>query len=141
MLRTHYAAFKDHLAEPAMLADKVETTVRITNDGSAVRANYVVAFPGGPDQLDDERFMTTQAADSKADFSYDVRVVAVDGDGCLLLADEVIGQMVGTVLDVSGRTCTAVQLDAAESSRVTFDRTARLFYLDLTFQFTSQRSA
>ena len=137
-MRAEYTAFKGRLADSPLLVGKVDTAVRVTNDGSAVRANYVIAFPS-VGALDDERFTAPQTTDSKRAFSNDVRVVAVDADGLLLLAEAVQSQMVGHVLSVAGRTCTPMRLDL-DSDTVGYDKTARLFCIDMTFEFESMRT-
>lgn len=141
-MRAEFAAFKAALSEPAILAGKVETTVRVTTNNELVRANYVIVFPSVP-VLDDARYTVLQDRDSTRELEYDVRVVAVDADGVLLLADAVMGQMLGRVLTVAGRVCDPIRMpqDNVEEGAVSFDSKARLFMLDMTFRFTSRRLA
>lgn len=140
-MRAEFAAFKAALGEPAILAGKVETTIRVTATGDPVRANYVIAFPAVP-QLDDQRYTAVQLFESTRDLEYDVRVVAVDGDGVLLLAEAVVKQLLNRVLIVSGRMCDPIRMptDNVEEGRVEYDKAARLFYIDMTFRFISRRA-
>lgn len=135
-----FTAFRTRLAAHALLSGKVETAVRLTDGGEPVRANYVVAKPAGPDRLRDDRYTATQEPASKRRFTYDVRVVAVDADGVLLLANAVIGQLVGHVLTVTGRRCDPIELVEGVEEAFQYDRTARLHWVDLSFRFVSRRA-
>lgn len=138
-MRAHFAAFRSRLEGHTILAGKVETAVRITN-GTPVRANYAVAFPAAPDRLGDDRFTSTQHGDSNAEYTNDVRLVATSADGVLLLADAAMEQMIGHVLVVAGRKCDPIRLvEGVEEGRVEYDRTADLYYIDLSFRFWSRR--
>lgn len=140
-MRAEYTAFLARLRAHTMLSNKTDTVVRLDGSGNAVRANYIIAFPAVPDGLGDDRYTALQAVDSDRFLSFDVRVVAVDADGVLLLAEAVMAQMIGHVLDVSGRRCEPIRLatDGVEEGTVQFDRTARLFYLDVSLEFMSRR--
>lgn len=140
-MKAEFAAFKTALGEPAMLAGKVETAIRVTATGDPVRTNYVIAFPAVP-QFDDQRYTAVQIFESTRELEYDVRAVAVDADGVLLLGEAVVKQMLNRVLTVSGRVCDPVRMptDNVEEGRVEYDKTARLFYIDMTFRFVSRRA-
>lgn len=133
----HFLAFKALLLAVSVLANKVFSNVRMTN-GQPVRANYVVLFPDGPADLDDNRLTALQRVDSRARYRYDVRVVAVDADGLLMLADAVMS-LIGKIPDVAGRTCTTVKLvPGVEEGKGRFDPVTDLHYLDLSFEFWSE---
>ena len=139
-MRAEFNAFKTCLAAHTILSGKVDTVVRLNTDGSPVRTNYVIATPSVPDRLDDGRFTAPQQADSDRLLTFDVRTVAVDSDGVLLLTEAVITQVVGHELTVPGRRCERIRLvEGVEEGRVEFDRTARLFYVDMSFRFVSRR--
>jgi hypothetical protein len=133
----HFLAFKALLLAVSVLANKVFSNVRMTN-GQPVRANYVILFPDGPADLDDNRLTALQRVDSRARYRYDVRVVAVDADGLLMLADAVMS-LIGKIPDVAGRTCTTVKLvPGVEEGKGRFDPVTDLHYLDLSFEFWSE---
>jgi hypothetical protein len=135
-VRLHFLAFK-LLLSAGILADKIYTTVRVTN-GAPVRANYIVIFPDSPSELNDNRFTARQRADSRAVYRYDVRVVAVDAEGLLLLADAVVG-VIGKTPVVAGRTCDPVSMvPAVEEGKGRYDSVTDLHYMDMTFEFVSQ---
>lgn len=133
----HFLAFKALLLAVPMLANKVYSNVRITN-GQPVRANYIVLFPDAPADLSDNRLTALQRVDSRARYRYDVRIVAVDADGLLMLADAVMS-LIGKVPMVTGRNCTPVKLvPGVEEGKGRYDSVTDLHYLDLSFEFWSQ---
>lgn len=139
-MRAEFAAFKTRVAAHSMLSNKTDTVVRLKADGTPVRTNYVVLTPGIPD-LDDDRYTAPQVVESKRICRYDTRIVAVDVDGLLLLTEALHTQLIGATLTVSDRTCDPIRLlPGVEEGRVQFDRTARLFYLDETYEFVSRRA-
>lgn len=139
MMRAHFNAFKALLVAVSILSNKVFSNVRITN-GTPVRANYVILFPDGPADLGDGRLTSLQRAVSRAKYRYDVRIVAVDADGLLLLADAVLS-LIGTVPVVDGRDCTPVKLvPGVEEGKGRYDSVTDLHYLDLSLEFWSQPS-
>lgn len=135
----HFTAFRTRIQAHTMLANKTHTALRVNENGDPVRANYVIAYPGVPEALDDQRYTAVQDVDSTADFEWDVRVIAVDSDGLLQLTDAVLEQLVGHVLTVTGRKCTPIRLDGNRRAR--FDRDTDLHYIDMTFMFQSRRAA
>lgn len=138
-MRAHFNAFKALLLLITILSNKVYTSVRLTN-GTPVRANYIVLYPDAPADLDDNRFTAPQSVDSKAKYRYDVRVVAVDADGLLLLADAVMS-LIGKRPIVEGRKCDLIKLvPGVEEGKARYDSVTDLHYLDLSFEFTSRRA-
>lgn len=136
----HFNAFKALLVAVSILANKVFSNVRVSA-GNPVRANYVVLFPDGPDELSDDRYLARQSADSKSRWRYDVRIVAVDADGLLLLADAVMS-LVGKTPFVEGRRCDPVALvPGVEEGKGRYDSVTDLHFLDLSFEFWSRRAA
>ena len=133
----HFLAFRAILVAIGALSDKVFSNVRLSN-GSPVKANYVVLYPDAPAELSDGRLTALQRASSRARYRFDVRIVAVDAEGMLRLADAAMGT-IGSVPVVSGRTCTPIQLvPGVEEGKGRFDSTTDLHYLDLSFEFWSQ---
>lgn len=135
-----WTAFKTRIESLPMLTGKLHTTALRRADGAPARDNYLIAIPSVPRRLDDNRFTAPQQPDSDRELSYDVRMVAVDADGVLLLTNALIGQIVGHALEVTGRACTPIRLvEGVEEGRVEYDRAADLYYLDVTFRFMSRR--
>lgn len=138
-MRLHFNAFKSLLVAVSILSNKVFTNIRLTN-GTPVRANYVVLFPDGPNELGDDRYNARQRVDSKSRWRYDVRVVAVDADGLLLLADAVLS-VIGSVPGVAGRKCDPVSLvPGVEEGKARYDNVTDLHFCDLSFEFWSRRA-
>lgn len=136
-MRAHFNAFRALLIAVSILSNKVFSNVRITN-GTPVRANYVILFPDGPAELGDGRLTSPQRSVSRAKYRYDVRIVAVDADGLLLLADAVLS-LIGSVPVVDGRSCTPVVLvPGVEEGKGRYDSVTDLHYLDLSLEFWSQ---
>lgn len=134
----HYDAVVARLNN-GILAGKVDEVVRMTTGSTPeyVRANYVVVNMPMPD-LRDHRFTGPQSADDFAVYDVDVRSVAVDRGGCMLFAQTVRERLLRHVLPVPGRVCTPIRLvPPVEEGQVQYDRTARLFYIDESFRFTS----
>lgn len=134
----HYDAVVARLNN-GILAGKVDEVVRMTTGSTPeyVRANYVVVNMPMPD-LRDHRFTGPQSADDFAVYDVDVRSVAVDRGGCMLFAQTVRERLLRHVLTVPGRVCTPIRLvPPVEEGQVQYDRTARLFYIDESFRFTS----
>lgn len=135
-MRAHFNAFKALLVAVSILSNKVFSNVRVTN-GTPVRANYVVLFPDGPADFQ-LRFTERQNLNASTRWRYDVRVVAVDVDGLLLLADAVMSLM-GSVPIVAGRECEPVKLvPGVEEGKGRYDPVTDLHYLDLSFEFWSE---
>lgn len=136
-MRAHFNAFRALLIAVSILSNKVFSNVRITN-GTPVRANYVILFPDGPAELGDGRLTSPQRSVSRAKYRYDVRIVAVDADGLLLLADAVLS-LIGAVPVVDGRRCDPVKLvPGVEEGKGRYDSVTDLHYLDLSLEFWSQ---
>lgn len=139
-MRAEFNAFVTRLRAHTMLANKTDTVVRLNTDGTPVRTNYIVATPSSPVDLDDHRLSAPQRFESARALSFDVKVVAVDLDGLLLLQEAVQTQLIGHPLVVVDRSCSPMRLatDELEEGRVKFDPTARLYYIVLTFDFESE---
>lgn len=139
-MRAHFNGFEGLLSGVPILSGFVYPNVRLQSDGSPVRDNYVVLYPDGPAELGDDRYTARQAVDSRSRWRYDVRVVAVDADGLLLLADAVMS-VVGKVPVVAGRKCDPVSLvPGVEEGKGRFDSVTRLHFMDLSFEFWSRRA-
>lgn len=135
----HFAAFKARLAAALPAAVSVEDTAKVDGAGGLVRAQYVILFGGGPDELDDGRLAAPQSPDSDAEYLYTVRCVGVTADGARMVAQKVIA-IVGQVITVEGRACSPLELD--DSSNVEPDNAVKppLWYLDLDFLLKSSRA-
>jgi len=137
MMRAHFNAFRALLVAVSILSNKVFSNVRLVA-GKPVRENYIVLYPDGPAELGDGRLTSLQRAVSRAKYRYDVRIVAVDADGLLLLADAVLS-LIGAVPVVDGRDCTPVKLvPGVEEGKGRYDSVTDLHYLDLSLEFWSQ---
>lgn len=135
----HFNAFRALLLAVTVLVGKVYDNVRVSS-GQPVRANYIFLFADSPAELGDDRFLARQRVDSKSTWRYDVRIVAVDAEGLLMLADAVMS-VVGAVPMVSGRRCDPVSLvPGVEEGKGRFDPVTDLHFLDLSFQFVSRRA-
>lgn len=138
-MRAEFAAFRALLEDSPVLAGRVSAVVRKNGD-EPVRANYVVAKSAKPDRLSDDRFMSVPEFASDRRFTYDVRVVTVDADGLDTLGEAVL-RVVGRVPVVAGRRCSPVRLVEDVEEGDGYDRTADLFYRDMSFRFWSRRAA
>lgn len=138
-MRAHFIAFRALLLAVSGLSGKVFSNVRVTN-GTPVRANYVVLFPDGPSELGDGRYLSRQRVGSRSRWRYDVRIVAVDVDGLLMLADAVLS-VIEKVPVVDGRKCEPVSLvEGVEEGKGRHDSVTDLHFLDLSFQFWSREA-
>ena len=137
-LAAHYTAVKSRL-NSGSLSGAVEEVVRKTPGGEPVRANYVVLGMDMP-ALNDARYLIQQDVSAKARYRFDVRSVAVDRAGVLLIAQAVRERLIGHVLTVSNRACDPLRLvEPVEEGRVHYDKAADLFYVDETFETYSRR--
>lgn len=138
-MRAEFNAFKSELGVPTVIAGRVYSAVRYTDAGEPVRDNYAVAFPGVPD-IDDGRYTSAQQYESTRLCEFDVRFVATTADGVLLWLDAALKHLLGRTLTVANRVCDPIRVDRSANDRagMQFDKTARLYYLDTTFVFTSR---
>lgn len=134
-----FAAFKARMEASPILAGKVHRTVRKDSTGT-VRANYVVAKSSAPDRMTDARLTGVDSFDSDRRYTYDVRVVAVDGDGLDVLAEAALRQLVGHRLVVPGRSCTPIELVPNVEQADGHDRTTDLLFRDFSVRFWSNRT-
>lgn len=136
MIRATHDAFRA-LVESLPGVPDVDEVARVTTGGEPVRANYVIVFAPSLPELGDDRYLALQRADSRARHRFDVRPVATTVDGLNRMADALLS-IIGRVLVVEGRTCEAARLvEGVEENRAQYDATARLFYMDLTFEVSS----
>lgn len=137
MLAEHAAAVRVILTSVPMLATKTYDSLRLSEGDELARENYITLTPGIPRRIR-ERYTSRQRPASSARYRFDVRVVAVDAAGCVLLADAV-QSVVGCTPTVAGRRCEPLTIpDSVEEGIVRFDREASLFYLDLTLETYSR---
>lgn len=134
-----FTAFRERLAAHQLLIGKVETAVRLSKGNEPVRANYVIAFPAAPDIVADNRYTAAPDPDADARYTWDVRVVGVDADGVMLLADAVKDQLVGHTLTVPGRRCEPIEYVEPVEEGWGRDNTLRLEWVDMSFRFWSRR--
>lgn len=140
-MRAEFNAFKARAEAHTIITGKTDTTVRVTKSGDAVRENYVVLWPAAPDRLNDDRFNLVPTSASDRLLTFDTRPVAVDADGVLMFAEALLAQLVGHELTVTGRACSPIRLvEGVEEGRVEYDRSSRLYYLDMSFRFWSRRA-
>ena len=137
MLTEHTKAVRDIVTSIPILTNKVHDALRTSEGDTLVQENYVVLTPTIPARRR-ERWNIRQQAASAARYRYDARIVAVDPDGCNLLADAV-QLTIGRTPIVEGRTCEPLALaEAVEEGGMQFDREAGLYFLDLTLEFVSR---
>ncbi|GAA1148417.1 hypothetical protein GCM10009651_36360 [Microbacterium natoriense] len=137
-MRAEFAAFKARLEAHPVLVGKVFPIVRKNGD-EPVRSNYLVARSSKPDRLSDDRFTGVDSFESDRRFTYDVRVVGTSADALDVLGEPVLIQLVGHSLTVSGRRCSPIQLVPDVEEGDGYDRTADLYYRDMSFRFWSRR--
>lgn len=136
-MHAHYQALKARVEVHPNLNGIVHDSVRLSK-GEPVRANYVILYPGGPD-LDDARVMKAQDMQATATYEYDVKVVAVDANGAILLADAVMTQLVGAKLAVPGRKLDPIVLEECDQVQPETNVQDPLFYVDMLFSVVSRR--
>ena len=138
MIAATFSAFSTLVAGLPGIPD-IDEIERVTTGGEAVRANYVVVYPPAIPDLDDQRYTAPQRAVSRAVHRFDVRPVATSADGLLFLVDALMGGLIGASLSVPGRVVEPLRLvPGVEEGAARYDRTARLFYMDLTFETISR---
>lgn len=138
-LNDHYDAVVARL-QHGILSGNVFDVVRASEDGTPVRANYVVVGMDLPTP-NDQRYTAPQVGDSDAPYRWDVRTVATTRSAVLRFAQAVRDRLLNHTLVVPGRSCDPIRLvDAVEEGRVMWDRTARLFYADETYEAISRRA-
>lgn len=131
----HHAAALTRLRE-GVLADKVHSGLRFTNDGQPARANYVGVTTTLP-SYSEAPVTSPQAPLGDSLLLVRTRTVAVDYDGLLLLQGAVDGRLVGYRLEVEGRSITPFERFIDEPR---YDNTTRLWYVDATYEATSSRT-
>lgn len=138
MIAAAYDAFRTYVADLPGIPD-IDDIARVTKDGEPVRANYVIVWPPTVPRLDDERYTARQRAVSKAAHRFDVRPVATSVAGLLAMVDALLTGLIGVTLEVDGRRCDpATLVEGVEEGHAQYDRTARLHYMDLTFEVISR---
>ena len=138
-MRAEAAAVKTRLSADSILSGKVYDSVRVSEGGDAVRANYVVVSFSVPEE-ETARFSAVTYADADREVVFNVQCVAVDADGVMLLVERAKAQLLGYMLTVAGRTCTPIRrLPDVEEGEIRYDRSARLFYVHMSFAFWSKR--
>lgn len=133
--KAHYDAFRARMETVPQLAGKGHDGVRVNANGSAVRENYFVLFPSLPVSLESGRYSLPDSSESDARYVFDVRFVAVNATGLLVLADPGVAALLGHRLVVGGRNCTPIELDSRGAA--VFDPVANLHYMDVAFEFWS----
>lgn len=109
-----HALIVDRLDSSALLAGKLRDTA-FDEAGEIVRGNYLLLFSSAtPDRLVTHREARAQAADDDGIWSWTVRAVAVDPDGCRLLLADVFARLVGWQPEIPGRTPGRVRHDGSE---------------------------
>ena len=140
MMRAEYAAFKARLEESPILAGKVFPVAR-RDKGTLVRANYVVAQTSAADEIHTDALTYVSTATADTQYTWDVRVVAVDHDGLNLLTEAVLGQLVGHRLVVAGRACSPIVHVPNVERNDGYDTTVELFFRSMSMRFWSRPTA
>lgn len=140
MILETYAAMKTRAEAEATLTGKVVNTVRVDNNGTLIRDQYVILFGGGPERLDDDRFTAPQKPTSKAEFVFPTRSVSVTPDGALAVATKLMNQFVGFTPTITGRICERIQLDEGSFSEVKIDDSVLppLYFVDADYTLVTR---
>lgn len=136
MQAEHHTAALARLRAHTMLADKVDSGIRVSDSGTPVRANYlsvITLLPG----YEVSRLTSEQAPAADAPLFVRIRVVAVDFDGLLQLLDASDAQLVGHHLVVTGRAVTGFEREIDDPR---YDPTSRLWHVDVLYEATSSRA-
>ena len=140
-MKKHFAAVKARLVSQLPVAITVEdTVVPLAADGTFKRAQYVIAFGGGPDALGDDRFTAPQRPDSNAEYTYKMQAVAVTADAARDVAQKVIDALVRFRPVVAGRKCDPIKNTFSGEAKPENTVKPPLFYVDLEFVLTSRRA-
>lgn len=134
-MRAHRNAVKARLAESPLLDGIIHAAVRRRGEGEFVRENYVVLWTTAPDGIEPVRYTQLGNGGARATYTFEVRVVAVDDDGCAQLAEAVIAQLAGHTLTVPGRSLHPTEF--LEGGDVEYEPKPDLFYCDLSFRVVS----
>ncbi|MEB4613997.1 hypothetical protein [Leucobacter sp. M11] len=105
--------------------------------GEVVRADYVVLYGAGPDELGDGRYGVIPRPESDADYEFCVRGVSGDPRGVRLLMEKVL-LAVGRKPVVPGRRTDPVTI-AFENAKVDHSVSPPLHFQDAWLKFTSRR--
>lgn len=140
MSRPHYAAVKAQIETDSALAGKGYDSARRDTAGALIRDTYWILFGGGPDDLDDNRFMKTQDVDSAAEYVYTARAVSVTADGCRAVTDKIIAATVGKTLTVTGRTLDPLRLTSSDPVDADESVKPPLYYADTELTLVSRRA-
>lgn len=133
----HHTAVLARLREHEILDDKTESGIRFSDNGAAVRANYISVITTLPG-FEEGRLTAEQSAGADAFLFVRIRVVAVDYDGLLLLLTAADAQLLGGHrLTVTGRAVTAFERTLNDP---VFDQASRLWYIDALYEATSSRA-
>ena len=129
-----FDAVKTLLGSVSLLAGSVFTP----DDPEPARGTYLLVFPAGPEDMDDQRWSTVPVPGSDAEYSFPLRAVAQDVAGVMLIADAVKG-LVGSKPNVSGRRCDplTVEFDPVKKDNSV---SPALFFMDMWVEFWSRRS-
>ncbi|GAA1323718.1 hypothetical protein GCM10020360_31830 [Nonlabens tegetincola] len=105
--------------------------------GEVVRADYVVLYGAGPDELTDGRYGTIPRPDSDAEYEFCVRGVSDDPGVVRLLMEKVL-LTVGRKPVVPGRRADPVTV-SFEKAKVDNSVSPPLHFQDAWLKFTSRR--
>ena len=133
---SEFDAAKVLLESVPLLAGKVHEAA-LVDDGKAVRANYVVLFGAGPDELDDDRYGSIPRPDSDAAQEFPGRAVGTD-PGAVRLILSAVQSLVGRKPVVSGRRCDPVVVEF-DPVKVDNSVSPPLFVSDFWVRFWSRR--
>lgn len=139
-MRAEWDALKARAEENEHLQGAVFDVVRKNDAGEIVRANYVVLTMSVPEEEAD-RWTVVPQPDHDREVVFDTQAVAVDVPGLIWLIEDIKKQYLGHRLTVPGRRCDPIRrLPDVEEGEIRHDRTAGLFYVHLSWAFTSRRS-
>lgn len=124
-------------ADPALT---VEDSAQVDDQGQLKRAQYVILYPTGPDELEDNRWTKAQELESTATITYELQAVSRTALGCADVADHVLVALVGKVPVVDGRTIDPIRYVEMSDVQPDFGSTPALYFSRITVFVTSRRA-
>ena len=107
------------------------------DDEEPARGAYLLVFPAGPEDMDDQRWSAVPDPKSDAEYSFPLRAVAEDRHRLMLIADAVKG-LVGRKPTVAGRRCDPLTVDFDPMKKDNAVSPA-LVFMNMWMEFWSRR--
>lgn len=133
-----YTAFREYLTSGPNL-DQVHDAALVNQKGELVRTSYFILFGGLPELLDDDRLSLEQLLDADAEYTYTLRAIAATATGAVALAAGAGNHLIGHVLDVPGRSCSAIARTRVYETEADDAVRPPLIFIDAEYSFRSNR--